>query len=110
MSKKQNSVDTLTFGSEFTALKLAVELVIALQYNLRMFGVKLEGPTDMLCDNKSVFNNTSTPECMLSKKHHSIAYHECRESVAAPICCISKEDTETNLADMFTKILGRTRR
>ena len=31
MIKKQNSVETSTFGSEFTALKLAVELVISLQ-------------------------------------------------------------------------------
>ena len=30
LSKKQNLVETLTFGSEFTALKLTVELVIAL--------------------------------------------------------------------------------
>ena len=31
LRKKQNSVKTSTFGSDFTALKLAVELVIALQ-------------------------------------------------------------------------------
>ena len=49
--KKHNSVEILTFGSKFTALKLAVELVIALQYKLRMFGVPLEVPIDMLCDN-----------------------------------------------------------
>ena len=30
LSKKQNSVDTLTFGSNFTALNLTVELVIEL--------------------------------------------------------------------------------
>ena len=50
LSKKHNSVDTSTFGSEFTALKLTVELLIALRYKLRMFGVPLKGPTDMLCD------------------------------------------------------------
>ena len=31
LNKKQNSVETSTFGSEFTALKLTVELVIALR-------------------------------------------------------------------------------
>ena len=110
LSKKHNSAETSTFGSEFTALKLTVELVIALRYKLRMFGVTIEGPTDMLCDNKAVFKNTSTPESMLHKKHHSIVYHEYRKDVTALICCIAKEDTKTNLLDMFTKVLGCTRR
>ena len=76
LSKKHNLVETLTFGSEFTALKLTVKLVIALRYKLRMFGVPIEGPTEMLCDNKAVFKNTSTPESVLRKKYHSIAYHK----------------------------------
>ena len=110
LSKKHNSIRTLTFESEFTTLKISVELVIALQYKLHMFGVPLEGPTDMFCDNEAMFKNTSTPEFVLRKKNHSIVYHKWREAVAALICCISKEDTKTNLEDMFTKILGRTRR
>ena len=109
-SKRQNSVETSTFGSEFTALKQAVELVKALRYKLRMFGVPIEGPTDMFCDNEAVYKNSSTPESVLRKKHHSIAYHMCREAVAAGICRIAKEDTETNLADIFTKVLPRPRR
>ena len=52
LSNKQNSVETSTFGSEFTALKLAAELVIALRYKLHMLGVPLEVPTDMFCDNE----------------------------------------------------------
>ena len=67
LSKKQNSVQTLTFRSKFTAIKLTVELVIAFRYKLRMFGVPLEGPTDMFCDNKAVFNNTSTPNSVVRK-------------------------------------------
>ena len=110
MSKKHNSVKTLTFRSEFTALKLAVELVIELRYKLRMFGVPLEVPTGMFCDNEAVLKNTSNPESVLRKKHHSTTYHKCREAVSALICCIAKEDTKTNLAYMFTKILGITRR
>ena len=54
MSKKHNSVETLTIRSEFIALKLAVDLVISLQYNLRIFGVPLEIPTDMFCENESL--------------------------------------------------------
>ena len=75
-----------------------------------MFEVTLEGPTDMFCENKAVFKNTSTPEYVLRKKHHIIVYNKCREGVAALICRNTKEDTHTNLADLFTKILGCTRR
>ena len=64
-SKQQNSVETSTFGSEFTALKNAVELVTALRYKLRMFGVPIAGPTDMFCDNKAVYKNASQPASVL---------------------------------------------
>ena len=53
-SKRQKSVESSTFGSEFTALKNAVDLVTTIRYKLRMFGVPVDGPTDMFCDNKAV--------------------------------------------------------
>ena len=75
-----------------------------------MFGVPIEGPTNVYCDNEAVTKNCSIPESTLKKKHHSIAYHRNREAVAAGTIRIAKEDTETNLADVFTKILGRIAR
>ena len=87
------------------ALKNEVELVTALIYKLRMFGVPIDGPTDMFCDNESVHKNSSTPGSVLRKKHHSVAYHNCCEEVASGICRIAKEDTETNLAYIFTKVI-----
>jgi hypothetical protein len=42
-SKKQNTIETSTFGSEFTALHTAVELIKGLRYKLRMMGVPLDG-------------------------------------------------------------------
>ena len=60
-SKRKNTVETSTFGSKFTALKNAVEIVEALRYKLRMFGVPIEGPTNVLCENESVYKNVPTP-------------------------------------------------
>ena len=60
-SKRQNTVETSTFGSYFTALKNAVELVKALRYKLHMFGVPIEGPTNVFCDNELLYKNVSTP-------------------------------------------------
>ncbi len=36
-SKRQNTVETSTFGSEFIAARIAVELIESLPYKLRMF-------------------------------------------------------------------------
>ena len=109
-SKRQNTVETSTFGSEFQAMKNAIELIEALRYKLRMFGVPIEGPTNVFCDNEAVYKNTSLPESTLKKKHHAIAYHRCREAVAAGTVRIAKEGTKTNLADLFTKLLAQLRR
>ena len=109
-SKRQNSVETLTFGFEITALKQAVEMIQGLRYKLRMFGVPLDGPASVYCDNEAVYKNVSIPESTLNKKHHSVAYHASRQAVAAGMIRVAKEDTLTNLADLFTKTLGRVKR
>jgi hypothetical protein len=109
-SKRQNTVESSTFGSEIVALKNAIELIEGLRYKLRMFGIQIEGPTDIFCDNEAVVRNCSTPESVLKKKHHSIAYHRNREAVAAGTVRIAKEDSETNLSDVFTKLMSAAQR
>jgi len=102
-SKKQNSVETSVFGSEFCALKTATEKIIALRYKLRMMGVPLEDPTFVRVDNMSVVYNSSIPQSVLKKKSNSIAYHFVREAAAAGIIQVDYEPTNTNLADICTK-------
>ena len=46
-SKRQNTVETSTFGSELTTLKNAVELVESLQYKMCIFGVPIECATNV---------------------------------------------------------------
>jgi hypothetical protein len=104
-SKRQNTVETSTFGWEFVAARIAVELVEGLRYKLRMFGVPIDGPTNMYIDNKSVVNNSTHPESALKKKHNAIAYHRVHEAVAAGTIRIAYERSETNLADILTKLL-----
>jgi len=60
-SKRQNTVEASSFGSEYIALRIFTEMVEALRYKLRCFGVPVEGPTDVLCDNQSVVTNSSVP-------------------------------------------------
>ena len=91
-------------------MKIAVEMIEGLRYKLRMFGVPIDGAANVYCDNEAVYKNTSVPESVLKKKHHSIAYHKCREAVAAKIIRVAKQGTQKNLADLFTKVLTVARR
>ena len=65
-------IESSTFGSEFIALKTAVEMNEGLRYKIRMMGVPLRGPTNVFCDNKSVVTNSTVPESTLKRKHNSI--------------------------------------
>ena len=90
-SKRQNTVETSTFGSEIVALRISVELVEGLRYKLRMMGVPIDGACKTFCDNDSVVKNTTRPESPLRKKANSISYHKIRESIAALWIALTKE-------------------
>lgn len=105
-SKRQNTIETSTFGSEFVALKIAIELNEGLRYKIHMMGVPLDGPTSGFCDNESVFKNASMPQSSLNKKHNSICYHRCREAVASSSIRIAFEKGIDNLSDCLTKFLA----
>jgi len=100
-SKRQNTVAASSFGSEFIALWICTEMVEALRYKLRCFGV--QGPADILCDNRSVVTNSSIPTYVLNKRHNAICYHRVREAQAAGIIRVGWIEGEKNVADLFTK-------
>ena len=99
-------METSTFGSEIVAMRIAIEMIEGMRYKLRMMGVPIDGPCNVFCDSDSVVQNTTRPESPIKKKHNSIAYHKARESIAAGIIPIAKEDGVTNIADIFTKLLA----
>ena len=105
-SKRQNTIETSTFGSEFVALKIATEAMEGLRYRLRMMGIPIEGVTNTFCDNGSVVTNVSDPTSTLTKKHNALAYHKVRESVAAGVQRIAHEPGKYNLSDILPKNLA----
>ena len=109
-SKRQNTVEGSTFGSELVAMRIARDMIVALRYKLRSFGIPVLGPARVHCDNQGVVKNTSLPESQLSKKHNAVNYHLVRESAAAGVLVVGKEDGKTNLADILTKMLTGERR
>ena len=84
-TKRQNTVETATYGAEMVAGRQAVEQVIDIRYKLRMLGVPVQDASGLLGDNQSVITSCSIPFSNLKKKHNAIAYHRIREAVAAGI-------------------------
>ena len=108
--KRHNTVEAATFVSDSFALRICKELIVTLRYKLRMFGIPIEGPTDVFCDNHGVVLNSSRPESTFQKKHNVINYHVVREAAAAGILRVGKEDGTMNLADLLTKVLIEQKR
>ena len=57
------------FVSEFVAVWISEDLILALRYKLRIFGVLLYGMSYAVSDNQGVVNNTSLPQYNLGKMH-----------------------------------------
>jgi hypothetical protein len=110
LSKQQTTVESSTFGSELNAMRIAVDMVQALRYKLRMMGLNISTPADFYGDNKSVCTSVSTPESTLQKKHNAVCYHRVRESIAMKMIRVCWIDGRFNLADLFTKPLTAERR
>ena len=107
-SKRQSTVETSAFSAEFIAFKACLQSIEGLRFKLRMFGIPIDGPAYVFCDNNSVVNNSSKVESTLDKKHNSVAYHYIRNAVAASVISIAWIDGKENLADPLTKRLSES--
>jgi hypothetical protein len=104
-SKKQASVESSSFGSEFIAMKQCCEYIRGLCYKLRMLGIPCDGPVYIYGDNQSVLANTSVPDLTLKKKSQSIACHFVREGAVRDKWHTAYVNTSLNEADLLTKLL-----
>ena len=73
--RRKNTVESLVFGSKFVELIIATELLVSLRYKLRMFGIQIDGPADVFCDNYSVTNNVTLPKSLMKNRQNAIFYH-----------------------------------
>jgi hypothetical protein len=102
-SKKQNTVETATYGSEFVAARTAAEQIIANHATLRYLGVPIIGPAFLFGDNRSVVVSGSIPQSKLNKRHVFLSFHRVRETIAAKILRFIWIDTGANPADILSK-------
>ena len=104
-SKRYDTVEYITFGSELVAIRIATDIIVELRIKLKSTRVPLKVPTDVYCDNQVVVKNTRIPKSTLNKNHNNINHHVVREAATAGILQVGKEDTATNLDDPFTKLM-----
>jgi hypothetical protein len=94
-SKKQATVETATYGSEFVAARICVEQIVDLRNTLRFLGVPVREKCYMFGDNKSVVDS-------------SIQFHHVRVAIAARVLGFYFLPGDNNPADILSKHWGYT--
>ena len=102
-SKKQATVETATYGSEYVAVRTCVEQIMDLRSTLRYMGVPVSGETFMFGDNKAVVDSSNIPHYKIHKRHNMLSYHRVREAIAYKICTFFHIDGNINPADILSK-------
>ena len=101
-SKKQSTVETATYGSEFVAAHTATERIIDHRNTLRYLGVCI-GRSYMFGDNESVVNSSTIPNAKLHKRHTMLSFHQVRDAIASNTLSFYHIDGKLNPADILSK-------
>ena len=102
-SKKQATVETATYGSEFVAAKTATEQIMDIRQTLRYLGTPIITKSFLFGDNRSVVTNATLPHSTLTKRHNILAFHRVREAIAAKLMAFYWIQSAYNLSDMLSK-------
>ena len=102
-TKRQSTVESATYGSEFIAARTAVDQIIDIRTTLRYLGVPIRNMSNMFGDNRSVVTSSTIPNSTISKRHHLASYHRVREAIAAKFISFHWKDGKSNPADILSK-------
>ena len=105
-SKKQATVETATYGSEFVAARTCVEQIINLRLTLRYLGVPIREKSYMFGDNQSVVNSSSQITAKLHKRHTMLSFHRVCEAIASGMINFIFINGAINPADILSKHWG----
>ena len=107
ISRRQKSVATSTFLSEFLVLQTAVEEAKSMRLLLQSIGVPIKGPINIHSDSESVLRSAANPGNELKRKHVTISYSLVRENIATNVIQLWKINTKLNPFDPLTESLHR---
>jgi hypothetical protein len=72
--KKQATVETATFGSEFIAARTTIDQIVDLRTTLRYLGIPIASRKELHIRRQQI-NASSTPHAKLHKRHNALSFH-----------------------------------
>ena len=108
-SSLQKSVSL--YSAEYMGLSRAIQEVLWIKGLLEeMNAMEMKDPFTVLCDNQAAVQIASNPsDGKGGTKHIDIRYHFCKEHVMKKTIDLQYVRSEENIADVYTKALGRTK-
>ena len=122
--KRQATVETATYGSEFVAARIATEQIMDLRNTLRYLGVPIMTKAYMYGDNGSChvvrlkrhrkqkdictqvcYHKSNHTSSVLNKRHNMLSYDRVREAIAAKILDLHWCSSDQDKSDIHSKHL-----
>jgi hypothetical protein len=105
--KKQATVKTATFGSEFIAARTTIDQIIDLRMTLHYLGIPIREKSYVFGDNKTVINASLTLHAKLHKRHNALSFHHVREAVASKYVTIFHLQQKIHFKGVTLHLLAR---
>ena len=102
-SKKKSTVETSTYGSEYSSSRTFVSQIIDLRITLWYIGFPIRKLSCMFGDNDSVVNSSMIPQGKIHKWHVALSFHRIRESIAANVVFYQFISGNINPEDILSK-------
>ena len=105
-TRKQNSVALSTAEAKYVAAASCCAQLFWIKQQLKDFGIET-GCIPILCDNTSAMNMAKNPVQHKRTKHIDVRHNFLRDNVEKGNIVMEFCKTEDQVADIFTKALGR---
>lgn len=106
-TRKQPTVSCSSAEAEYRAMAFLTKELIWLKRILCALGVAHDSPMRIHCDSKSAIHIGNNPVFHERTKHIEVYCHFIRDECLAGTIILIHVNTQTQLADIFTKPLGR---
>ena len=101
--KRQATVETATYSSEFIAAKTATEQIMDFRNTLRYLDIPIMTKSYMFGDIKSAVTSSTILQSILNKRHNMLSYHRVREAITAKNLEFHFCSSDQNRSDILSK-------
>lgn len=105
-SKKQSTIAKSSTEAELQSLSDAVDETLWLRKIIKELELETEGPTMIMCDNRSTIEFGNNAKFSHNLKHVNVRYYSIKEKIDKQEIELKPVSTEEMVADILTKPLG----